>query len=423
MTFTQLPLRLIYTVGFLYLAVSTGAMTCIFRAIGKTQTKWFAILNLPVLAFSFSVTFCLEAYCRSLNYGSACPPYAVFVVEKPAWSVLSVLAVLMAFEIAARVLLEKRLRRTLSSYSVCEGLDTLPDGVLFSAKDGVPLLVNHTMREICSVAFGLPIMDYGYLKRRIAREELSPGCRLERHADGMFLHLPDGDVRDLREKEISFNGVAVLELIAYDVKALYRGNEELRERNECLAAVNAQIREYNRNMDMIVRDKEILAAKIHLHDDFGKALLAIKAYLLQPGGERALVMDVLNTPVFLFRNEADAAPEENRFALLEEAGRAIGVTIRYDGALPETQHDVLAVAIHECLTNTVKHAGGRVLSVKSRFDGEMWTVEFYNDGRSPKGPLEEVGGLANLRMLAESHGVEMRIESEPVFLLTLRFRC
>lgn len=421
MTFAQLPLWVIHAVGFLYLAVSTGAMTCIVRAIGKTHTARYVFLNLPVLLFAFPVTFCLEEYCRSLNYHSYIRPYSAFVVEKPAWLILSVVGVLAVFEIASRLLLEKRLRRTLSSFSVSEGLDTLPDGVLFSTQNGVPLLVNHTMREICSAAFGLTIMDYGYLKRRLAREELSPGCRLERHSDGMFLHLPDGGVRDLREQEISFNGVAVLELIAYDVTAFYRGNEELRERNERLAAVNAQIREYNRSVDAIVRDKEILAAKIHLHDDFGKALLAIKAYLLQPGGQKDTVLDILKTPVFLFRNEAEPVPEEDRFTLLEEAGRAIGVTIRYDGALPETQQDVLVVAIHECLTNTVKHAGGHLLSVKSRLDGDMWTVAFTNDGRPPAGPVEEVGGLANLRALAESHGVEMCVGSEPAFSLTLRF--
>ena len=49
MTFAQLPLWVIHAVGFLYLAVSTGAMTCIVRAIGKTHTARYVFLNLPVL--------------------------------------------------------------------------------------------------------------------------------------------------------------------------------------------------------------------------------------------------------------------------------------------------------------------------------------------------------------------------------------
>ena len=373
--------------------------------------------NLPVLLYSFSAAFSIGAF----DYSYLVPAF-IFSFDRPVWFVLSMLVILILFEIVLRVILERRIHRTLSSYSVCMGLDTLPEGVLFSERSGVPLLVNHKMREICTIAFGQPIMDYAYLKRRLAREDVKNGCRTESYRDGVFLHLPDNVVWDLREHEVSFHGVDVTELIAFDVTELYRGNEELRQRNERLAAVNAQIREYNRNLDSIVREREILAAKIRLHDDFGKALLAIKSYLRQTDGDRDALLEILKTPVILFGQEAETTSAEDRFSLLEEAGRAIGVAIRYDGALPKTQQDVLAVAIHECLTNTVKHASGHLLTVKSRKTGDKWTVELTNDGEPPLAPIKETGGLANLRALAESHGVTMQIEGAPKFLLRLNFQ-
>ena len=82
---------------------------------------------------------------------------------------------------------------------------------------------------------------------------------------------------------------------------------------------------------------------------------------------------------------------------------------------------MIEVAIHECLTNTVKHAGGRLLEVTVRQAENAVTVELTNDGAPPKGPVSETGGLKNLRALVENRGGRMTVESEPAFRLVLRF--
>ena len=63
----------------------------------------------------------------------------------------------------------------------------------------------------------------------------------------------------------------------------------------------------------------------------------------------------------------------------------------------------------------------RERQAKTSRENGVWQVEFTNDGDPPAGPLNESGGLANLRQLAESHGVNMHLESAPVFRMILEF--
>ena len=422
MTLSELPLGWIHAIGFFVFVLCALPALGAFQSLRCKKPGPRIAAHALLFVLCFPATFCFESYCRAVNRSLPPPAYCLPVMRLPVVPFLLAAAAVLAAILVLRVRMDKTVKNTLTSYSICQGLDSLPAGVLFSSSDGVPLLFNNAMRSVCAAAFGHAVLDYAYLRRRIERAELSPGCSLERHAEGYYLRLPDGTVWDLREKELTFSEGRVTELIAFNVTELYLGNEELRERNARLAAVNAQIREYTRNLDAIVRDKEILAAKIRLHDDFGKAQLAIKSYLMQPDGSREQLLSVLKTPVFLFRGEAETEPAEDPFDLLNEAADAIGVQIAYDGALPPQHRDVTAVAIHECLTNTVKHASGTHLYVKSRCEDGVWTVELTNDGMPPAGPVSETGGLANLRQLAENHGVELFIRSAPAFMLTLRFR-
>ncbi|MBQ2203921.1 MAG: ATP-binding protein, partial [Oscillospiraceae bacterium] len=69
----------------------------------------------------------------------------------------------------------------------------------------------------------------------------------------------------------------------------------------------------------------------------------------------------------------------------------------------------------------VKHAeGDRLFAAITRTAaGTVMTVT--NNGRPPKGPVAESGGLLSLRRSAEAAGGQMRIQSLPAFSLTLTF--
>ena len=422
MSFADLPPAVIYLTGFILFLSLVLPVICLARVVRFPGAARFVFSSALLILVSAPITFGVERFAWSMQHPAE--PVGALVAalgSVPAWLPVCAAAVLFPASGINMFCFVRWGSRILSDLSTYEGLDYLPEGVCVFDSQGLPVLVNDQMHEILYAGFGLAAMDMQYMRRRIGRNALEPGCSAESYAGGIYLHLPDGRIWDLREKPVTTAHGSFTELLAFDVTDLYNGNEKLRERNERLAAVNEQIREYSRNMDSIVREREILRAKIRLHDDFGKSLLAIRRYLSGQTGDREALLAQLKAPVFLFRPDSSETPEDDPIALLGEAAAAIGVTVHYNGDLPPVNKEVLCTAIHECLTNTVKHANGCNLYVKTRRENGVWQVEFTNDGAPPAGPLNETGGLLNLRQLAESHGVNMQMESAPVFRLILEF--
>ena len=125
--------------------------------------------------------------------------------------------------------------------------------------------------------------------------------------------------------------------------------------------------------------------------------------------------------VDVLRNEAASEQKTDEWALLLEAAQAVGVQIEVQGVIPPQgkARSVLIAAIHECLTNTVKHADGDHLFVSVFSDACEITAELTNNGKPPAGMIRETGGLLNLRRMAETAGGVMTVMHTPRFLLRI----
>ena len=97
------------------------------------------------------------------------------------------------------------------------------------------------------------------------------------------------------------------------------------------------------------------------------------------------------------------------------------VALLVTGALPQTepQKHIVAVAIHECMTNTVRHAHGDELQIRVVEGEERMIVTFTNNGEAPAGEVEEKGGLSSLRELTEKAGGTMTVCTGPSFAIRL----
>ena len=342
---------------------------------------------------------------------------AVFAL--PVWVVAAVWGLFLAVTTVLLIRSEKTIRRELSARSVCEGLNQLPDGVCVSMQNGFPRLVNDRMQRISNAAFGVGVLDTLQLDEKLKQHEFLPGCRLEERGENRFLILPDGSVWQIKQRPLHVKNRNLTEMIAYDLTELYSDLMELEQRNERLVAVNGQLRDVLGNMNRIVREKEILAARIRLHNDLGQCLLMLENYLLHGGDRDAVLRELLKTAQLLESKQSDDHTEDRLFALFD-AAKAVGVELRLQGDLPEMWKELIEIAMLECLVNTVKHAKGKTLDVTFARDEGFYTVNITNDGVPPKSPVRETGGLLNLRKLADRQGAEMTVESEPVFRLTLR---
>ena len=417
----DLPLSAIRAVGYGFYLIGWLSLVCIVRAFGYPGKKKYMFRNIPVFALCSFVSCVVNvySYIEDAKLPAALKPQFVRMLALPLWAAAVAAAVCLASVVVTLVRLKKTIGRELSAQSVCEGIDQLPDGICVSLKNGFPRLVNDQMQRISNTLFGVGILNLQQLDKRMAQRAFRPGCRLEERDGNLFLCLPDDSVWQLRRQSVTVNRNEMTEIIAYDVTERYNDLLELEQRNERLAAVNRQLHDVLRDINRVVREKEILSARIRLHNDLGHCLLMLENYMLH-GGERETVMRELSDTVeMLWDKQSDAHTEDRMFALFE-AAKAVGVEIRLQGELPGAWKELIEIAILECLTNTVKHAKGKTLNVSFADDGAFDTVVLTNDGDPPKGVVRETGGLASLRTLAGRQGAEMTVESEPAFRLTLR---
>lgn len=353
------------------------------------------------------------------------PSFSTNLIGKMPYVMLTALLVLLAAAEAAFLVFLHQKRKTLLPPGVIkETLDALPAGVCFFSADGQPLLLNTQIERISGNLTGTGILNaehfWSALKSR-AEEDGSP-C-----SDTMLIcREQSGRVWDIRRNMLTVGSDQFFELVAHDVTVQYRLIQELENRNRQLNEVNQRLHLFSRQMEYVIREKEVLAAKVRVHDDVGRSLLAFRAYLAQPRTERdrEKMLFLWKRAVTLMRSEA--SPEEGSDSwdqLLWEAQR-LNVAVSREGHLPKSERDrnILLSALRECVANTAKHAGGDLVCLAIAETDTAITAEITNSGQPPQGEIRETGGLKNIRIAAETFNVVMAVESTPRFLLRLTFQ-
>jgi signal transduction histidine kinase len=89
--------------------------------------------------------------------------------------------------------------------------------------------------------------------------------------------------------------------------------------------------------------------------------------------------------------------------------------------LPENESAayLLTCAVRECVTNAVRYAGATELYADFTESETEATVVVYNNGKEPESEIVEGGGLSTLRRRVERAGGSMRVQSHPIFKLTV----
>ena len=424
MTVAELSHFVIGFLGTYFFLLSAFCLLGLIRAFDMKTDFPVRLIFAGLLLFSLVFTQNFQTICVKIKNEGMTPWIIDRTQEIPVWFVLAVLMVLTVCLAAVWTVMERQIRFALTPVSLQEGLDFMPDGISFSTQDGIPLLVNRKMQNISYAAFGTGVLDMRRLLQLLEAGETAVGCHVEYKENAVFLHLQDGSIWDIQYREIPIRSSQVQECIAYDITEQYQKNQEMEKRNAHLAAVNKKMREYNQNLDSITREREILAAKVRIHDDVGRSLLALRAYLSHKNGDRKGLVDLWRFTVSALKGEAVSHDTADRMEVLAQAAEAVDVKLVFDGEIPKEQQleEVVAAAIHECLTNTVKHADGSELAVHTMVENNMVTFELKNNGKPPEGTVEEKGGLRTLRTIVEQHGGRMEILSRPEFLLRIQLR-
>ena len=314
-------------------------------------------------------------------------------------------------------------KETLSPTSIKQALDNLNSGVLFADETGRVILANHTIARLA-----LPLSG-SYPQTRMELEAalaaLPAGCGVERLGGTSALYrFPDGRV--WRFQTVPLTDAALTgytQTTAQDVTALYETNARLERENAALQEANRSMR---RMMDRIadrIREQETLNLKMRIHNDIGTSLIALTE--MARGGARGDLdrqMKTLRFAVSCFTQDRAGVP--GAFEDVCRQAAETGVELRLEGYIPQnsTVEQLIAAAAGECVTNCVRHAKGKVVTVNVTERRGVCTAKITNDGDPPSGPIAEGDGLSALRRRVEKAGGEMHISHAPRFLLILNIQ-
>lgn len=312
----------------------------------------------------------------------------------------------------------RRYRNThLAPEDIKEALDWLPVAVCIADTDGTVLLSNLKMNNLVQSLTGNPLSDLHRFWDVVAAkgEQQDSGYIIPVQDDRYYLFtkapltIPQGD-----------SGQTLERCFASDMTEKYRIRQELSGKNKHLKEVQARMKAVAARERSMIAEREIMHARMSVHNQMGSVLLSAKYYLDHPENmDETQLLHMLEYNNAFLQDETEQKPDAVSEAI-QTAGH-IGVTVSIEGTIPEHTgfRMILAQAIEQCAANTVRHAGGDRVTVRITEQKSRITAAFTNNGEPPASPVKATGGLAILRTHVRQAGGNMTVESEPVFRLTL----
>lgn len=305
--------------------------------------------------------------------------------------------------------------------AIKESFDNLPAAICIFSRNGLVRLMNCRILAVGAMLLGSGIQTLGELQAVLKNppEAVTKDAALP----GVY-HFPDGSALRFSESKITDrDGQHYTEVIAADVSGLVAVRAQLDAENSRLDAANEALRKLGGEMTDIVREEEILNMKIRVHDDIGYSLLSVRRAYWQCGS-----MDELHelaaqwrTTIRLLHTDALKAPAD-ALAYAKLRAEELGAAVEMTGTFPRNSaaRELFSLAIRECTSNCIRHAGGTRIFADCRLEQGMAILTITNDGRTPEAPIQEDGGQAGLRRRVEQAGGTMNTAASPRFALTIR---
>lgn len=411
LTFMELSMRARGLFALWFTILLLLGCVAVFQLMSQ-KNYFLAVPAFLTMAFSYALVqwFSEVAICYDKKLT---PPHTSVLVDGMSFKWIPGIGILMTALLACCLLYANRYEKNhVTPTSIKEGMDHLPSGLCWYYEDGTVALRNLTMERICREVTGGNLYD-GLLLETELRKRMDE--------QGVFT-LPDGTAFSVRLCTVEKEQTILHEICAYDITKEYAMTLSLARKQSEAEQAHEQLTQYGRELAQMIIAGEILAAKVRIHDELGQGLLLTRKYLLRGGTveDKDKLLQVLRKNNALMES-TQSESGKSYFDMIREAASDMGVMLTITGELPKKQalSDILTTAIHENLTNTIRHAHGNAMYITVTEDADLVKATFQNNGDKPKGSIEERGGLAMLRTLVEAAGGRMTIAHEPQYEMVI----
>ena len=316
------------------------------------------------------------------------------------------------------------LKKKPSAKMIKKAIDSYPGGICFSALDGRVVLVNEKMNRLV-----LELTGHTILNAKAAWEEFAnfaSNGKAEKLTQSWLPKDPDNESihqqlffrfsdSSVWRFELKFLDSNTIQIEAAEITELYRLNEELYENT---IRIQEMQKRQNALLDSIVEvnlNKEILAAKMHIHDELGHCLLATtKAITEDSLAENADVLrENWNSTIHDFSNIPTVwtVPDSSLQSELMQVADLIECKVIFLGEQPKSRKalQLLYATVREALTNAVRHADATELTVKIEQDEKSYHIEISDNGGVTVPKITEGNGLSALRQRLEQEGASLKV--------------
>lgn len=307
------------------------------------------------------------------------------------------------------------MKHNISKKSIKETFDNLPVAICYFSKDGLPVLCNRQMHGIVHAMTGRDLQLITDLTVMLDSARQNSG-----NIDGNIIVLPNGTAWQFR-KSIVTAGEDYTQYIAANITDIYRQRKDLQLSAAQYGEMVEDIKKITENVVAITREKEILEMKMNIHNGVGVCLQRLRRYYgrKDPRGEKAKIAAMIREVADVLHGEVGKDDTADILGELRDIAQSLGVTVEMKGDMPKGKNaeKLIAEAIRECITNTLKHAGGNKLFVELKRHRGGLSATIRNNGAQPQSTIVEGGGLSSLRKEIEQAGGIMTVRSLPGFEL------
>ena len=316
------------------------------------------------------------------------------------------------------------MKKNMSAKMIKKAIDSYPGGICFSALDGRVILVNEKMNKLMLELTGHTILNAKAAWEKLTnfanngKAEKLPQSWLPKDTDNesprqqLFFRFSDSSIWRFELRFLDSNTVQVE---AAEITELYRLSEELYENTIRLQEIQKRQKALLDSIVEINLNKEILAAKMHIHDELGHCLLATtKAITEDRLAENAdTLRKSWNSTIQDFSNISTVwtVPDSSLQSELMQVAELIGCKVTFLGEQPKSRKalQLLYAAVREALTNAVRHADATELTVKIKQDKQRYHIEISDNGSVSVSSITEGNGLSALRQRLEQEGASLKV--------------
>ena len=422
MSFLSSPFYVQQIIVILFILALFLSILSIFLSILFCKKAGLITLSSISLIFSFILVFLSMrgSYLHQMEEEVFEPSYSF--LKLPLWVFLLFVMFLFLLLIMEFVYFFFWRKKNLSPLSIKESFDTLPMGICFYEDNGLIRLSNTEMDDASFLLDKEALLNGSTFYERLEKKEIPDVTYLSISPQEVILQ-KDEKVLSFRHYLHKIEKKNIHEIDESDITKTYELTKELEKKTKELQRLQKRLLSYEKNAKELITEREILETKIHIHGNLGKLLLItkekMKESLSHSEKEELLLLWEKGIDDFLINEKEE---KKDGLQVLEETARRIGIEIIFQGERFEKdsqEEKILLQAIHESLTNAVKHAQAKTLFVTLKKEKLHDIIEIRNDGILPKKEILEGGGLSSLRKLVEENLGKMEIVSKDAFLLRI----